>query len=224
MALPYPGNIPSNVNKDAKYSVMSGADGYVVKLIYRISHREKALLTTNAHSDLVEMVNAVKVEKAGTQGGAFYINEYCDVLVPVAGGGGSECFFAGTYQSILEFDFEGQIIGPCAPAGLRPGEPWPGPHVGIRYKLTAGGNDIAYERPSGPNRVITERLSDHHDSDEAAALARRLAKVKGDQGGRIYINEAGEFFSPPSSRSDEYLYLGPLDEDVWFPPPPVPRP
>jgi hypothetical protein len=44
-------------------------------------------------------------------------------------------------------------------------------------------------------------------------------------GGRIYINEAGEFFAPTMtmSRNIPYLYLGPLGDDQWFPPPPVDR-
>jgi len=59
----------------------------------------------------------------------------------------------------------------------------------------------------------------------AAALAHRLRSVKGFAGGRIYINEAGEFFAPIPGRSNNlsYLYLGPLGEDQWFPPPDVDR-
>ena len=221
MAIPYPGNIPSNVSKDAKYSVVSGSDGYEVRLVFRLSAKERALLTTNSHDGLVEMVNEVKVEVQGVPGGAFYVNEFFDVLVPTLGG---DCFFAGTYQDYLEFDLDGMVIGPRAPAGLQPGDVWPGPHAGIRYKLTAGGKDISYERKSGKNRVVTERLSDVHGADDAARLARRLARVKGDAGGRIYLNECGEFFSPPSELGAEYVYLGSLDDDLWFPPPDVPRP
>jgi hypothetical protein len=221
MAVPYPGNIPSNVSKDAKYSVRSGDGGYEIRLIFRLSAKEKALLTTDDHEELVEMVNDVKIECNGAPGGAFYINEFLDVLVPTTTG---ECYFAGTYQRLLEFDLDGETIGPRAREGLRPGEPWPGPHVGIRYKLNAGGNDISYERPSGPNRVITERLSDVHGAAAASRLARRIAVVKGESGGRIYLNECGEFFAPPSARHDEYTYLGALDDDLWFPPPEVPRP
>lgn len=221
MALPYPGNIPSNVSKDAKYSVISGPDGHEVRLVYRLSSREKALLTTDGHPDLVDMVNDVKLEMNGAAGGAFYINEFYDVLVPTTKG---ECYFAGTYQRLLEFDLgEGQTIGPRAPAGLEPGAPWAGPHVGIRYRLKAGGRDISYTRVSG-NREREYRLSDEHGADEAAALAKRLSVHKGDAGGRIYLNEAGEFFSPPPGPDQDFVYLGSLDEDLWFPPPEVPRP
>lgn len=221
MSQPYPGNIPSNVSKDAKYSVISGTDGYEVRLVYRLSSRESELLTTDQHPELVAMVNDVKQEYNGALGGAFYINEFLDVLVPTVSG---ECYFAGTYQRLLQFDLGGgRTLGPHAPHGLRPGEPWDGPHVGIRYTLKAGGRDIAYKRVEG-RREREFRLSDEHGPDAAAALARRLASHKGDAGGRIYLNEAGEFFSPPPQPGMDYTYLGALDEDLWFAPPDVPRP
>ncbi|KLR59936.1 hypothetical protein IMCC26207_110175 [Actinobacteria bacterium IMCC26207] len=220
MAVIYPGNIPANVGKDAKYSVVSGADGYEVRLVYRVSKREKQLLTTAAHPNLVEMVNAVKKEHNGTPGGAFYINEFLDVLVPTADSG---CYFAGTYRETLAFDMEGTKVSALSPEGLEPGDEWPGPRVGIRYKLKAGGRDISYTRKDG-SRETEHCLSDVHDSTQAAALAKRIARVKGDSGGRIYLNEAAEFFGPPSDPGDPFVYLGPLGDDLWFPPPSVPRP
>ncbi len=221
MAMKYPGYVPSNVNKDAKYSVVNGTNGYEIRLIYRLSAREEALLTTEHHQPLVDMVNEVKLEHNGKEGGAFYINEYLDVLVPTVDG---NCYFAGQYQQPLAFEFEGDVISPKAPPGLQPGEPWPGPHVGIRYKLKAGGRDIEYSTKPKPNIVRTDLLSDHHGEDAAAELAVRLAQVKGEAGGRIYLNECGEFFSPPAKLGEDYIYLGALDDDVWFPPPDVPRP
>ena len=221
MAMKYPGYVPSNVSKDAKYSVVSGPDGWEVRLIYRLSAREEALLTTKHHDRLVDMVNDVKLEHNGKEGGAFYVNEFFDVLVPTVDG---NCYFAGTYQEVLEFEFDGEVISPRPRPGLEPGEPWPGPHVGIRYTLKAGGRDIGYETKPSPNLVRKELLSDCHGEGPAAELAARLARIKGDKGGRIYLNECGEFFSPPSALGGEYVYLGALDDDVWFPAPDVPRP
>ena len=220
--IPYPGLKPSNVNKDAKYSIRTGEDGeHEVQLLYRLNAKERALLSTQDHSELVEMVNEAKLHGNGSPGGAFYINEYLDVVVPTTDG---ECWFAGTYQNYLEFEFEGQLIGPRAHEDLSPGDPWPGPHVGIRYTLKAGGKDIGYTTSPRPKVERTELLSDHHGPEAAAELARRLAAVKGSEGGRIYINECGEFFSPPPDPREDFIYLGSLDEDLWFPPPDVPRP
>jgi hypothetical protein len=102
-------------------------------------------------------VSPVKLELTGDPGGAFYINEYRDVLVPDTSNGGS--VYAGNYTRDLEFDYNGTPITPRPPQGLSPGDPWPGPHVGIRYTLMAGGRDIRYELKSG--RTIREHwLSD----------------------------------------------------------------
>lgn len=220
MALRYPGNTPSNVAKDAKYSLRTGPSGGMeVQLVYRLNARERALLTTDRHEALVEQVNAVKRELTGQAGGSFYVNEYFDVIVPDGEGGG---FYAGTYEQLLVFDFEGTVISPVPPPDVRPGDVWKGPHVGIRYKLHAGASDISYETKAG-RIATTHALSDHVGSSAARSLARRLAAVKGDQGGRIYLNEAGHFFAPlTDSEGLSYRYLGHLEDDPWFPPPEVP--
>ena len=67
--IPYPGLKPSNVNKDAKYSIRTGDHGdHEVQLLYRLNAKERALLSTQDHSDLVEMVNEAKVFGNGSPG------------------------------------------------------------------------------------------------------------------------------------------------------------
>lgn len=217
MAMKYPGLIPVNVNKDAKYSIATRSEPHVVKLIFQVNSGERALLTTDQHQELVDMVDKVKIEHSGTPGGAFYINEFFDVVVPTQGG---TAYFAGCYERLLEFDFDGMIVSPRAPIGLSPGDVWPGPHVGAPYTLAGDGYDIRYELRVSPSRTQRARLTDYHNKASVSRLTERLVKVK-KKGGRIYINEAGEFFAPVGG---EHLYLGPLEDDVWFPAPDVPRP
>ncbi len=214
MPQPYPANIPSNVSKDAKYSVISADTKYEVRLIHRVNETERSFLTTGAHPNLVDMVNAVKRECNGVLGGAFYINEFRHVLVPTSTG----TYFAGKYLKALIFNFDGAEITAKAPNGLQPGGDWPGPHVGTRYKLKAGARDISYTRMDGANE--TEHcLSAHHPAAAAKELAQRLGIVKGVGGGRFYINEAREFFSPPQTQGGAWVYLGCLGASVWFPDP-----
>jgi len=221
--LAYPGLCPSNVNKDAKYSVVHSATGPMeIRLVYRVSDRERELLTTDHHDKLVEMVNKVKLELTGFSGGAFYINEYRDVLVPDTVNGG--CVYAGNYTLDLEFDYNGTPITPRPPEGLRPGGSWPGPHVGIRYTLMAGGRDIRYDTRSG--RTLREhRLSDDVGQRLAGELARRIAATKGIAGGGFYINEACEMFAPLGGEEGgvEYIYVGSLADSAWFHAPDVDR-
>jgi hypothetical protein len=208
----YPGNVPSNVSKDAKYSVVSGGSGWEIRLIYRLSSSERALVTTGSHPELVEMVNGAKIEGTGSEGGAFYINEYRHVLVPTADG----CLYAGTYAPLLRFRFEGDDISPEAPAGLTPGDEWRGPRVGTAYVLSADGQDIKYRVETRPNVIAERRLSADVGRSSAARLARRLAKHK-PGGGRIYVNEARELFGPTAGGDGlSHTYLGRVEPDEWF--------
>lgn len=213
----YPGNVPSNVSKDAKYSVVTAGGGWEVRLVYRISSSERALVTTSSHPELVEMVNNAKLEGNGVGGGAFYINEYRHVVVPTAEG----CFFAGTYAPLLQFKFEGQSISPEAPPGLEPGQDWPGPRVGTSYVLTADGADVKYRVETRPNVIAERRLSTDIGRSGASRVARGFARHK-PGGGRIYINEARECFGPtPQGDPLNHTYLGRLGEEDWFAEPQV---
>lgn len=214
MAKPHIGNCPGNVRKDAKYSVVNGKNGMEIRLIYRMTTGEVQLITTNSHPELVDLVNRVK-ESHGSRGGAFYINEYHEVLVPVATEG-SEYYAAGTYNHYLQFEFDGSTIGPEPPVGTKPGDVWPGPKVGIPYTLTADGCDLKYKLSTGPKRYIEKRLSDDVGKSESRRLAQRLSRYK-QGGGRIYVNEARQFFAPvQNGNAWEYIYLGGLDGDSWF--------
>lgn len=211
---PYTGHTPSNVSKDAKYTVSSAGE---VRLTYRINLREKELLTTSKHPKLVEMVNVIKQEINGVPGGVFYINEFGDVLVP--GQEAGTCHWAGHYDKILEFTFGDAYLSPAAPPGLRPGDKWPGPHPGVRYILKAGGRDIRYQRKSG-NRVTDVYLSEEVGENAAKATAARIKAIKGSDGGRFYINERCELFAPVASNDYEhFVYLGHLEDSAWFDPP-----
>lgn len=214
MRQPFQGNITANVNRDAKYSIKRNSGEWAVQLVYRGSHDERALLATQDHRDLVRMVNALKEEVTGEPGGAFYINEYKQVIVPAGGA----CYCAGYYGELLAFDFEGTTISPKPESRLAVGDIWIGPRVGLQYVLAAGASDIKFARNCG-NLVVTEFLSLHTSGRDATRLALRLARTKGLEGGRIYINEARQFFAPIQTTTGlEYRYLGPLSDDPWFHP------
>jgi hypothetical protein len=213
----YPGNVPSNVSKDAKYSVVAVAGGWQIRLIYRLSSSERALVTTSSHPELVEMVNAAKLEGTEGAGGAFYINEYRHVIVPTAEG----CLYAGKYAPLLCFKFEGQEISPEAPSAMQPGQDWLGPRVGTAYVLAADGTDVKYRVETRPNVVMERRLSAEIGNAAAARAARQFSRHK-PGGGRVYVNEARECFGP--TRRDEpitHTYLGRIQAEAWFAEPKV---
>jgi hypothetical protein len=213
----YRGNIPSNVSKDAKYSVVRGSRGWEIRLIYRLNATERALVTTGEHPELVEMVNEVKEDATGSPGGAFYINEYRHLLVPTD----EVCLFAGRYTPLLRFSFEGHDISPEAPPALSPGDSWPGPRVGTAYVLTADGTDIRYRVETRPNVLADRRLSTEIGKGPATKTARRIAPHK-PGGGRIYVNEAFECFGPAAGTDGlAHVYFGRIDASEWFAEPEV---
>jgi len=217
MARRYMGNAPSNVNKDAKYSIVRGSGDWEIRLVFRISSAERALVTTSSHPEVIELVNAVKEDVNGGPGGAFYINEYKHVLVPTQDG----CMYAGRYLPLLRFRFEGQEISPEAPSGLRPGDDWTGPRVGIAYVLTADGSDVRYRVETRPNVLADRKLSAEIGKGQATKTARQLAHHK-PGGGRIYVNEAFECFGPaPGGDGLTHIYLGKIEEAAWFQEPSV---
>ena len=217
----FDGNCPKNVSKDAKYAIRSDQGGLVVGLTYISAIGERWFATTDAHPDLVDMVNRVKTEKGDAPNGPFYINEYGQVIVPV--GPSATYYLAGEYDMPLSFEFEDKILsGEGVDLDRRPLEPddlWTGPHPGIPYQLMAGGRDIYYKAFPRPYVETRPRLSTFVGTASAAAFADRIQAVKGWQGGRFYINEWREIFAPVADRDGlQYRYIGHLElDDPWFP-------
>jgi len=218
----YDGNLPKNVSRDAKYAVRRNKGKMEVGLLFRSDYGEEWSMSTAEHPQLVQLVNAVKMEATGSQAGAFYINEYRQVIVPAAGGSDTY-YYAGEYHQDLEFRFEGKVVSGRAVSGdgspLRPGDTWEGVHPGIPYVLKAGGKDISFKHPIRPNVTREELLSRHTNPTVAAQLAGRIRSVKGFDGGRFYLNERRHIFAPLNGESGiNYVYIGDLAQsDPWFP-------
>ncbi len=218
----YTWNLPKNVARDAKYAVRHYRGKMEIALLYRTAYGEQWSLSTSDHPKLVAMVNQIKIQTSGRPGGAFYINEYRQVIVP-AGDGSDTYYYAGEYDQDLEFFFEGKVISGRAVTmdgrPLNPGDTWEGVHPGIPYTLKAGGKDISFKRILRPNVTREELLSTYTSPAEAAALAARIRSVKGFQGGRFYVNERRHIFAPlQGDEGFEYVYIGDLTEsDPWYP-------
>lgn len=214
------GNRPRNVSRDAKYAIRSARSGPVVGLLYRNANGEQWHPTTEAHSRLVEMVNAVKAGVGEGPNGPFYINEYAQVIVPV--GADAEYYLAGEYEDMIEFEFEGATLSGrgCDLDGtpLEPGDLWTGPHPGIPYVLAAGGGDVYYEAVIRKDVTRKTRLSEQVGKPGARAFAERVEAVKTRAGGRFYVNEWREIFAPVSTETTlQYVYVGHLElDEPWF--------
>ena len=215
------GNRPGNVRKSAKYTIRNREGAHVVAITYEADEGERWYPSTDKHPILVKMVNEVKTTHGAGPGGSFYINEYHQVIVPVAGKTG-DYYLAGEYCDPLRFEFEGKIIsGEAVDLEGRPiaiGSDWVGPHAGIPYTLAAGGSDVYYTYSPRPNVEQTIKLSAKIGRSEASLTASIIKAVKGHSGGRFYVNEFGSIFAPVQEIGDyRYLYVGQLPFDGWFP-------
>jgi len=215
--LAYDGNCSANVSKEARYSIKTENGNYVVGLVYSSKSGERWYPATDAHDELVDMVNQVKVAKKGLPGGAFYINEFNQVLVPTDTK--KPYYLAGEYTESLEFEFEGQSLSGDAKDlngnHLSPGDEWVGPHPGIPYRLAAGATDIYYIVKPRPNVKQKVMLSEYQDGSTLRKMCQMIAPYKGSRGGRFYINEFRQIFSPIEGG---YIYIGKLEDlEDWFP-------
>lgn len=224
----YTGNCPRLAPRDAKYAVRWHEGSFAVSLIYRLGPTERVYLATEGHDELVRRVNEVKEALTDRPGGVFYINEWRQVIVPVAGE--EDYYYVGEYHENLEFDFDGKILSgrPVGPDGqpLKTGDTWWGPHPGIPYKLRAGVRDIAYELRIGLNRIREVRLSEIVGAEAAARTAQKIRLVRDEAGGRFYVNEWRAIFTPVTKKGEiRYVYVGQLEEsDPWFPKPQIEEP
>lgn len=212
---PYRGNTSRGIAKDSRYTVKLNGK---VALLYYVGGKETALLTTADHPELVALVNEAKRSGGSVQGGgSFVINEYRDVLVPNSAG--EAVLYAGRYTRDLEFTFDGALISPVAPSSIRPGDIWPGPHVGIRYTLAAGAKDVRYELTTDRGTQKTISLSDFHPKGAIARVLDMCRAVK-PNGGALYVNEARELFAPVEDEAGyQRRYIGHLGNKPWFPAP-----
>lgn len=237
----YPGAWPRNVSRTAKYAIRQIDGRWRVTVLYEIDRGVRYLAVEGGGSPLPQMVNDLRSTLGQPPGGPFYINEYRHVIVPIRGdeasGVGSEYYFAGRFDGELVFDLDGTPLTgrPIRPDGspLRPGDRWSGPRPGIPYVLTAGGQDIYFERPAltdddppriRPRTQVRTPLSRIHGGAVAAKVAATIRHIRGHQGGRFYVNEYGAMFTPVTSDEGdlEYVYCGQLDLGRWFPEPDVP--
>lgn len=216
----YEGNCPKLVSRDGKYTVKFYNGEYVIGIVYESDDGELWYPVNEKHSNLVEMVNKVKNNVAGSPGGAFYINEHKQVIVPTTVD--SKYYLAGEYNIPLQFVFENHLISGDAidldGTPLSPGDVWKGPHVGIPYVLTAGAKNIRYEYEPRPQVKRRVQLSNFQSPETVRNICKMISEYKGGAGGRFYINEFLHIFAPINDVELDYLYIGKLESiDDWFP-------
>jgi len=220
--IPFGGNTTTTVVKQGKYRVIHHKGEFAIEVVIETPDDIRSYPTSREHPQLVEMVNKVKLAADGREGGSFYINEFCQVIVP--SGDPVKYYYAGDYHQHIVLSLDGvEFSGrPHDESGnlLKPGDPWIGrPRPGIGYVLKAGGADIEYTLDLGPGREKAVRLSKVVGEAKARQTARKISLIKGNSGGGFYINEYRALFGPLQQDAGyQYIFIGTLtDQDAWFP-------
>lgn len=233
----YRGIWPQNVSRLAKFGVRFHHDAWQVCVLYEAGSGLRYLALDEERGDLARRVNEIKTEFGHAPGGAFYVNEYRHVIVPVdSGDGSSHYYFSGYLDGELTFTFEGVPLStrPVRPDGspLAPGDSWVGPRPGIPYVLAAGGDDVHYRTPALTAThppTVRPLMTQHVKLSKVLrnpVLVRRavepIVRIRGHQGGRFYVNEHGAAFTPVhegDGNGINYVYCGMIDRTAWFPEP-----
>ena len=236
----YRGLWPQNVSRLAKYAVRLIEGEWKVTVLYDVGDGLRYLAVEGGAPDIAARVNGVKTAVRDEPGGAFYVNEYRHILVPVTAnagvGPGSQYYSAGRLDNDFRFEYQGQALTgrPVRPDGtpLKPEDRWIGPRPGIPYVLAAGGGDIYYEtpaltdedppsiRPMMTRRVQLSRVI--KDKSLLRSAVGLISAVRGYQGGRFYVNEYGAIFTPVDAEDGngiDYVYCGQINPSLWFPEP-----
>ena len=216
------GNSGASITKQGKYRVSHESDGFSISVVIETPDGIRCYPSTDKHPELAELVNRVKVEIRGSEAGPFFINEWKQVIVPA--GNPVEYYYAGEYHPEIILGLDGEEFSgrPHDNEGnlLKPGDSWTGrPRPGIEYILKAGGADIEYVVQLGPGREKICRLSKIVGIENARRTARKIAIIKGNKGGRFFVNEYGAIFGPKQVASGyDFVFIGILsDLDPWFP-------
>lgn len=166
---------------------------------------------TNDLANLARAVNDVKRRYTGQPGGSFVINEYGQVISPVADGSSVRFYVGDCGGSIVFTGPDRKRFTLDGDAGLAPGADWDLPYVGIPYNLSWD-NTIYFPSKEGCD---TERqLPLRQDPNLILAIRR----VRRSGGVKFIVNphgvvltkfEAGPFNWQPK-------YVGRINYEYWF--------
>jgi hypothetical protein len=236
----YRGVWPQNVSRLAKYAIRFLDGEWKVTVLYDAGDGLRYLAVEGGAPDVASRVNAAKTSLRDQPGGAFYVNEYRHVIVPVSSSGqpgpGSHYYMAGRLDTEFVFEFEGRLLTskPINSDGtpMAAGNRWVGPRPGIPYVLAAGGGDIYYETPALTEddppaiRPMTTRKVQLSkvvgDKARVRSATGPISAIRGHQGGRFYVNEHGAMFTPVDAGDGnglDYIYCGQINPSAWFPEP-----
>lgn len=169
-----------------------------------------------ASAQLAEAVARAK-RRARSEGGAFAINEFGQVIVPASSS--MDRYLAGRLDGRLLFEnpfCRDEPINLGNNQDLQPGDPWKLPYVGIPYNLHRHGHIYFYRED---DRGGTSELPPRQDQ----GLVRALRELRPRGPVRFIVNPAGLVLTkcPLGDRQNseedwQPVYVGSISFPLWF--------
>lgn len=164
---------------------------------------------------LTEAIVRVKERLTGHGGGGFRINEFGQVIVPIANS--SNRYLVGEVEGRMTL--ENPLGMPPSlnlwdDRGLTPGSAWVGPYIGIEYHLSRW-DELYFWRVGSTSEA--KEVPPKQDRD----LIRRIRTVRPWGGVKIRVNEYGIVLTkaPPKNAGEAWqpVYIGRITPGKWFP-------
>lgn len=213
---------PTVVAKERKYAIrFHPRRGWKISVVVPKWKAIYTIFSEEDHHDLVSAVNAVSEEFSRAPGGAFYVNEYKQVLKPIIEAPGApgerEARYVGEFPSLkFIFKLENQLMDNSDASALKTGDDWPYHKVGIRYTISPVDWRISRQMAVLMGNTIREEPEylDEHVKDHSE-LVSALREVK-PNGGIFYANEHGLVFAPTDS-GEKFVKIIDISATTWFP-------
>lgn len=196
-----------------KQSVLHVRSGDTVDIVWQ-DDWDKCICvaqTTPGVQSLAQAVNRVKRQRTGESGGSFVINEYGQVICPVADGS-SERFYVGDCDGAITFKWpDGDCFTLDDDEGLETGDYWTLPYVGMAFNLSW--DDLIYFQLK--EGFDTERV---YPPQQDQDLIWALRDIRECGGIRFIVNPHGIVLTKVE---DDPLcwkpkYVGRINYECWF--------
>lgn len=160
---------------------------------------------------LVAAVQRGKRALGARPGGSFLVNEFGQVLVPADGGDGTRVVIVGEcdgrFLFATPFD-DHEVIDLADSTGLRTGDPWERPYVGMPHFLDGSGRIACRQAHEYGTGVVSPPVQDRR----LIAALRTLRP----EGGRFLVGVGGVVLTKVPT-DWEPRFVGRIDPARWFP-------
>jgi hypothetical protein len=162
--------------------------------------------------DLAEAVNRAKWEMTSSEGGAFLVDEFSQILVPNSDGNG-ERMIVGELHGVLDFvdSGTGKIFNLNNDENLNIGDLWAYPYVGVQCHLSRAGQIYSFIENDDEKTCVYPNIIDEE-------LVQVLTHIRDWRGCRFIVNPHGIVLTKKKFAKYDWrpIYAGRIDYNKWY--------